>query len=132
MLAFHLEDELHGARERYHLDRLWDEDGYCAGVLREDALRVRRVLRAMERFVVRMPACAERDALAAVPQAARARRSARGVELLLVDLWRDYPCAHPDIVLGFFFLLKPGGLSRDLAELQLRYAELESILMPEA
>ena len=124
-------ERLHGgARERFQLERMRDPHGPMAQVLREDELRLRRCLAALERFVVGMPPCAEREALALLPSADGLRRLPGGVSVLAEGFWHDFACARPAVVEGFYGLLNPGWLAADLGAVERAYVELEKILIP--
>ena len=129
VLALHLEDHLYGARERYQLERMRDPHGPMAQALREDELRTHRCLKALERLVVAMPACPEREALAVLPSADAIRETVDGVSLMADGFWHDYACLRPGIVQGFFMLLHPGWIASDLGEMERAYVELERILV---
>jgi len=115
-------------RELFQLERMHDSHSTMAQVLREDEVRRERVLRALERFVVGMPPCAERDALALVGAAEDLRGGGAGVALLAGGAWREFACARPEIVRAFYYYLNPGGLAEGLRELEAAYAELDVVL----
>ncbi len=119
VLALHLEDALFpGARERFQLAQLREPDGALAQVLHADDVRRRICLQALETYVVThaLPE-AERAALYAVPAATPAEFA----DLLCM-------CERPQLPLGFYYLVHPGGLARELVEMEAVYRILAAEL----
>jgi hypothetical protein len=127
MFNLALETALHGpeVRERYLAARANDPDCALAVALHADTVRRLSALGMVEGIWARLVPGADREALFELPRADGVRREGARVELRVDGSWQAFACARPDLVVGLYFLLNPGGLGFTLAEVQRGYEELE-------